>query len=113
MSELDLESEDQFPKVSARSTERFQFDRRSKVERYCDVLYAIGSGAEKPTHIMYKANLSWNVLDDQIEKLVRKGLVIVERENGKKYHLSGIGLKVLKQFIVLRHELDLVSEDEE
>ena len=99
LSELNLESEGPSPKGLARSTERLQFGRRSRVESYCDVLYAIGSGAEKPTHIMYNANLSWNVLDAHIEKLVRKGLVIVERENRKKYHLSGKGFKVLKQTI--------------
>ncbi len=96
LSELNLESEGPSSKGLARSTQRFQFGRRSMVESYCDVFDAIGSGVEKPTHIMYKANLSWNVLDAHIEKPVRKGLVIAERENRKKYHFSGKGLKVLK-----------------
>lgn len=88
-----------------------QFDRRSKVEVYCDVLYAVGSGAEKPTHIMYKSNLSYNVLGEYIEKLSKKGLMVSEESNGKKrYHLSERGFGVLKQFLILRQELDLGSE---
>ncbi|MDH2899530.1 MAG: winged helix-turn-helix domain-containing protein [archaeon] len=73
LSELNLESEGPSSKGLARSTQRIQFGRRSRVESYCDVFDAIGSGLEKPTHIMYKANLSWNVLEAHIEKLVRKG----------------------------------------
>jgi predicted transcriptional regulator len=96
------------------SKPRLQYDRRSKVEVYCDVLYAIGSGAEKPTHIMYKANLSYNVLCDHIEKLARKGLVISEELNGKKrFHLSERGFKILQQFLILRQELDLGSDNDD
>jgi predicted transcriptional regulator len=91
-----------------------QFDRRSKVEVYCDVLYAVGSGAEKPTHIMYKSNLSYNVLAGYIEKLSNKGLIISEELNAKKrYHLSERGFEVLKQFLILRQELDLASDYDE
>ncbi len=88
-----------------------QFDRRSKVEVYCDVLYAVGSGIEKPTHIMYKSNLSYNVLGEYIEKLAKKGLIVSEESKGKKrYHLSDKGFGVLKQFLILREELDLGSD---
>lgn len=112
MGQLKIEEESLTDQDFIIPTEHSQIDRRSKVETYCDVLYAIGSGAEKPTHIMYKANLSWNVLDDHIAKLVKKGLVVVENESGKRrYHLSDRGFKVLKQFILLRQELDLVSEE--
>ena len=91
-----------------------QLDRRSRVETYCDVLYAIGSGAEKPTHIMYKANLSWNVLDNHIEKLLKKGLVVSEKgASRERFHLTEKGFRVLKQFIVLRQELDLSSDENE
>jgi predicted transcriptional regulator len=101
------------PSIAKFTSERTSLDRRSRIETYCDVLYSIGSGAEKPTHIMYKANLSWNVLDNHISRLVKKGLVIAENEQGKrKYHLSERGFRVLKQFIVLRQELDLGSDED-
>jgi predicted transcriptional regulator len=114
LAELETENTRPMDPEEHRLLERFQYERRSRVETFCDILYAIGSGAEKPTHIMYKANLSWNVLDEQIEKLERKGLVVSQKENGKKrYHLSPRGFKVLKQFIVLRQELDLGADEEE
>ena len=96
------------------SKNKLQFDRRSKVEVYCDVIYAVGSGAEKPTHIMYKSNLSYNVLGEYIERLSKKGLIVSEEPNGKKrYHLSDKGFGVLKQFLILRQELDLGSDYDE
>ena len=48
-------------------------NRRSRMETLCDIVKAIGAGAEKPTHIMYKANLSWTVMQGYIKELETQG----------------------------------------
>jgi predicted transcriptional regulator len=88
-----------------------QLNRRSRMETYCDILRAIGAGAEKPTHIMYKANLSWTVMQGYIKTLEAQGLVLPKDEEGKKlYHLSDKGYQLLNQFLSIREDLNLSPE---
>jgi predicted transcriptional regulator len=85
-----------------------QVVRRSRMETYCDILRAIGAGAEKPTHIMYKANLSWTVTRTCINSLEAQGLVVATSDLGKRtYHLSEKGFKLLNQFQSIRDDLKL------
>jgi predicted transcriptional regulator len=49
--------------------------RRSGLELYLDVLEAIRNGKEKPTRIMYEANLSWTSLKDILSSLISQDLV--------------------------------------
>ena len=89
----------------------FQKSRRSKLETYCDILKAIATGAEKPTHIMYKANLSWTVMQGYIKALETQGLVISQDDDGKRlYHLSDKGYQLLNQFLSIREDLNLSPE---
>jgi hypothetical protein len=41
-------------------------EKRSRLEIYLDVLRIVSQGEKKPTHIMYKANLSWVPVNDII-----------------------------------------------
>ena len=85
-----------------------QVPRRSRMETFCDVLRVIGAGAEKPTHIMYKANLSWSVMEDCIKSLEAQGLVVGDSDQGKRlYHLSEKGLRLSSQFLTIREELQI------
>ncbi len=78
-------------------------DRRSKMEMYLDILRAIGSGAEKPTHVMYKANLSWVVMRGFLENLKAQGLVEEAIVDGRSsLHLSNRGFELLNQFMLVR-----------
>ena len=78
------------------------------METVCDVLRVIGAGAEKPTHIMYKANLSWTVMQGYISSLEAQGLVIADSDQGKRlYHLSEKGFQILSQFLTIREDLDI------
>ncbi len=43
--------------------------RRSHLEVRMDILSCIKAGADKPTQIMYKANLSWTALKDHLSVL--------------------------------------------
>ncbi|MEM4726723.1 MAG: winged helix-turn-helix domain-containing protein [Candidatus Bathyarchaeia archaeon] len=49
--------------------------RRSKLEIYLDVLMLIRSGVNKPTRIMYGANLSWKPLQQILGSLVEQELI--------------------------------------
>ena len=96
---------------SSQQANALQVSRRSRMETFCDILKAIGAGAEKPTHIMYKANLSWTVMQSYIRSLEAQGLVIPTMEDGKKlYHLSDKGFQLLNQFLSIREDLNLQSE---
>ncbi len=82
--------------------------RRSRMETYCDILRIIASGAERPTHIMYKANLSWAVMQLDIKSLEAMGLIVMKLNEGKRlYHLSSKGFQVLQDFLVIEEDLKL------
>ncbi len=49
--------------------------RRSQMEIYVDILKAVAEGKKKPTHIMYRANLSWTRLRRYIDFLITQGLL--------------------------------------
>jgi predicted transcriptional regulator len=78
-------------------------DRRSKMEMYLDILRAIGAGAEKPTHVMYKANLSWVVMRGFLENLKAQGLVEETLVEGRStLRLTNRGYELLNQFLLVR-----------
>ena len=54
--------------------------RRSRLELIYDILLAIQNkgGQIKPTHLMYKSNLSHKLLNHYLEELMTKELVAVE-----------------------------------
>jgi len=85
-----------------------QVARRSRMETFCDILRVIGAGSERPTHIMYKANLSWSVMQLYIKSLEAQGLVVADSDQGKRtYHLSEKGFQLSNRFLTIRKELDI------
>jgi predicted transcriptional regulator len=50
-------------------------NRRSRLEVYLDVLWAIKSGVNKPTRIMYESNLSWKPLQRTLDSLIGQSLI--------------------------------------
>ena len=88
-----------------------QLNRRSKMETYCDIVKAIGAGAEKPTHIMYRANLSWTVMQGYIKDLESQGLIVSHESDGKRlYKLTEKGFMLLKQYVSIKEDLRLLPE---
>lgn len=88
-----------------------QIDRRSRIETYFDVLCTIAGGVEKPTHIMYKANLSWKMTQLYISRLISKGFVVIEGNDGRRrYRLTEKGNRVAQQYLSIKEDLDLISE---
>ena len=74
--------------------------RRSKLEVYIDILSVLAfKGQLRLTHLMYKSNVNCQVLKEQLEFLIRNGLV-EERTLKKKtfYAITSTGLQILKAF---------------
>jgi len=80
------------------------------LEIYIDILKVVSEGAEKPTRIMYRANLSWPRLQDYLDSLVRQGL-LVEEEMGERRRYRGTekGFRVLNYFSAVKRELPSLS----
>lgn len=67
--------------------------RRTRIDIISDILMAIQNkgGRIKPTHLLYKANLSYQLLSDYLEELQEKGMVSEEL----------VGKKQMKKEILL------------
>ncbi|MDA4123935.1 MAG: hypothetical protein OK438_00600 [Thaumarchaeota archaeon] len=81
--------------------------RRSPMEMVCDILGVLSEGPTKPTHILYKANMSWKVLAAYLDYLLGKGLIEKEEQGGKRstYKLTGRGKSILQVYDGLRLSL--------
>ena len=80
--------------------------RRSQLEIRMDILRAIMEGAEGPTQIMYKANLSWILLCDHLSALGEQGFVGEKTVgNRKKYSLTGKGIEIVGAYLNLIREI--------
>jgi len=58
--------------------------RRSQFEIYIDILKAVSEGRQKPTHVMYRANLTWKRLKKHVSFLVAHGLLIEDKQGRTK-----------------------------
>jgi predicted transcriptional regulator len=78
-------------------------ERRSKLDIMITVLKSIQGGMDKPTRIMYAANMSWNSTQKVFADLLRQELIYITEEPGikrakKRYHLTDKGMNVLEYF---------------
>ncbi|NQV91051.1 hypothetical protein HQ489_01110 [Candidatus Woesearchaeota archaeon] len=89
--------------------------RRSRLELIFDILLAIQNkgGTIKPTHLMYKSNLSHKLLNNYLDELVMKELVFIQDIIGKKKQkstkaivLTDKGLSFLAEFRRMREFTD-------
>ncbi len=79
--------------------------RRTNIEIVGDILRSLHAerGQMKPTHVMYKANLSHKLLKEYLEELAIKQLIEeAEAEGRKVIKLTDKGLDFLKQFDKLK-----------
>ena len=76
------------------------------MEIYIDILKAVAEGKKKPTHIMYKANLSWTRLRKHLDFLISQNLLVDEENNGGMiFALTIKGKEVLGYFKRIESEL--------
>jgi predicted transcriptional regulator len=87
--------------------------RRSKLETYVDILKVLAHwGPLKVTHVMYKANVSYSLLEEYLDLLTKQGLVEVNSVGSERkfYAITQRGVTVLKQFRELKEVLPIVEE---
>lgn len=61
--------------------------RRSLLQIKVDILRVVAAGYGKPTQIMYRANLSWNVLQAQLKSFVESDMLEVEEYGSRRRYL--------------------------
>ncbi len=77
--------------------------RRSRLEITLTILSTILDGVEKPTRIMYAANMSWKPVKRILSHLVEQGLLVQvfnteSRQSRIRYQITEKGKKVLDYF---------------
>ena len=89
--------------------------RRSRLELIFDILTSIQNkgGVIKPTHLMYKSNLSHKLLNNYMEELIQKELIVVEEHQARKrkspskvVRITDKGLGFLEEFRRIREFTD-------
>ncbi|MDG6898515.1 MAG: hypothetical protein JRN24_02125 [Nitrososphaerota archaeon] len=73
--------------------------RRSQLEIRMDMLKAVKEGAEKPTQIMYRANLSWVALQTHLKSLLERELLRWAADGTRKrYELTVKGANIMYSY---------------
>ncbi|MGD2142025.1 MAG: winged helix-turn-helix domain-containing protein [Candidatus Bathyarchaeota archaeon] len=88
--------------------------RRSRLEMYLDVLWAIKRGTRKPTRIMYEANLSWKPLQRILDSMIARDLVLEidatperDKRTSSVYEITQKGENIITYFNRGREYLNL------
>lgn len=76
--------------------------RRNSLDIYSDILNISVSGAKK-THIVYKANLNFNIAKKHIDALMERGFV---EENAKLYFTTERGKIFVEDYRQLKSMAD-------
>ena len=87
--------------------------RRSRFEIYVDILNEIMDGVDKPTKIMYGANLSYKPLKEILHSMLDQGL-ITENEGSRKdkrtkftYELTTKGVNVVRYYSKAKNLIEI------
>ena len=77
--------------------------RRSKLEIRLKILAAVKQGVDKPTRIMYAANMSWKPVQLMLTHLVEQGLLLEvvntgSKQSRRRYQITEKGEKILDYF---------------
>jgi predicted transcriptional regulator len=76
------------------------------MEIYADILKSVADGKQKPTHIMYRANISWTRMKKHLRFLVAHDLLEeVQNREGLIYKLSAKGAAAQGYYRKLKNEL--------
>jgi predicted transcriptional regulator len=73
--------------------------KRDRLQVIHDILKAIRDGKVKPTHILYKANLSHQMLEEYLKELIAKKFITEKRtKTGRIYALTEKGFDYLNKY---------------
>lgn len=80
--------------------------KRNRLEIIHDILRVIRerNGRIKPTHILYKSNLSHQMMEEYISELKEKDFIKeVKKDKGKTFLITEKGLKYLNEFDMIKN----------
>jgi predicted transcriptional regulator len=75
--------------------------KRNRLEIIRDILEVIRNknGRIKPTHILYKSNLSYIMMEEYLEELIQKGFISEEKtKDSKTFRITEKGLSYLEKY---------------
>jgi len=75
--------------------------KRTRLEVIHDILNVVRekSGKIKPTHILYKSNLSHQMMEEYLHELLEKGFIVEKSaDKNKTYSITGKGLTYLQKY---------------
>ena len=90
--------------------------KRDRLEIFHDMLKAINNknGKIKPTHLMYKSNLSHSMLNEYLVELIkRKFIEEIETNDGKSYMITKAGLEYIEKYSSIIKFVDSFGLEEE
>ena len=89
--------------------------KRDKLQVIHDILKAIQlkNNLIKRTHILYKANLSHQMLDVYLNDLIKRGFIIetLTKKNSKMYSLTDKGYEYVNKYNMVTNFMDLFGLD--
>lgn len=83
--------------------------KRERLQVIHDILKAIQekNGRIKPTHILYKSNLSHQMMQEYLTELITKGFVVENQtRSGKFYSLTEKGYQFLEKYKLITEFID-------
>lgn len=83
--------------------------KRNRLEVIRDILTVIQnkSGRIKPTHILYKSNLSHVMMKEYLEELIAKEFIVEgNTKSGRTYSITEKGLKFLSEYRTISSFMD-------
>lgn len=78
--------------------------KRTKLEVIYDILNVIKgkNGKIKPTHILYKSNLSYQMMEEYLSELIKKGFIReIKEKQSKSYMLTDKGFAFLEKYALV------------
>jgi predicted transcriptional regulator len=88
--------------------------KRERIVIIHDILKAIQDkgGTAKPTHVLYKSNLSSQMLKEYMQEMIEKGFVTESEGKSKAYSLTDRGYRYLADFTMIRNFMESYDLDE-
>jgi predicted transcriptional regulator len=75
--------------------------KRDRLQVIYDILRTISekSGRIKPTHILYKSNLSHQMMEEYLTELINKSFIVeIKDKNAKTYSITKKGLDYISEY---------------
>ena len=89
--------------------------KRDRLEIIHDILQVVRDhrGVVRPTHILYKSNLSHPMLTEYLDELMAKGFLTetADKDGKKSYELTEKGYNYLRDYGVIRGFVDSYGLD--